>query len=213
MPDTAIYVLAGINGSGKSSIGGAAIESIGLTYYNPERAAQALREIHPNMTPFIANSHAWTLGRELLENAISRKETFAFETTLGGNTITSLLMKAAEKGIKVKVWYAGLGSVELNIARVKARVARGGHDIPVSEIRKRWDSSRRSLIRLLPRLHSLRLYDNSIEADPYAGKPPKPQLLLNVEAGSIVGPDDLSGTAEWAKPIIAGALKTYRHNL
>lgn len=213
MPDATIYVLAGVNGSGKSSIGGAAIESRGLAYYNPDRAAQALREMHPSMTPFIANSHAWTLGREMLEKAISKKETFAFETTLGGNTITSLLTKAAEEGVKVKVWYAGLESVELNIARVKARVARGGHDIPVSEIRKRWDSSRRNLIRLLPRLHSLRLYDNSRESDLHAGEPPRPQLLLHVEARKIVGPDDLSGVSEWAKPIIAGALKAYGRNL
>ena len=31
-----IYVLAGVNGSGKSSIGGAAIAASGLIYYNPD---------------------------------------------------------------------------------------------------------------------------------------------------------------------------------
>lgn len=212
MLDATIYVLAGVNGSGKSSIGGAAIEGRSVVYYNPDLAAQTLRKTHPNMTPHLANSHAWSLGKEMLEKAISRKETFAFETTLGGNTITSSLMKAAEEGLKVKVWYVGLDSVELNIARVNARVARGGHDIPEADIRKRWDSSRRNLIKLLPNLHSLRLFDNSHEADPNAGKVPKPELLLHVEAGKIVGPGDLSGASAWAKPIIAGALNTYGQN-
>ena len=63
-----IYTLAGVNGSGKSSIGGATLTSYGVEYYNPDIAAQKLREIHPNMTQYIANSHAWILGREMLEN-------------------------------------------------------------------------------------------------------------------------------------------------
>lgn len=206
MPEPLIIVLAGVNGSGKSSIGGAAIRAHGADYYNPDVAARALRGIHPNMTQAIANSHAWTMGKDMLEKAIDNKETYAFETTLGGNTLTSLLIKAAQTGLKVKLWYAGLQSVELNLARVKARVIRGGHDIPEADIRKRWDSSRRNLIKLLPYLHSLRLYDNSTEADPTHGKAPEPKILLQLEAGKVVGPEDLTGAPEWAKPIIAGAL-------
>jgi predicted ABC-type ATPase len=206
MSEATIYLLTGVNGSGKSSIGGAAITARGVHYYNPDTAAQELRKIHPSMKQPIANSHAWTLGKDMLEKAITHKETFAFETTLGGNTITNLLIKAAEEGMKVKLWYAGLESVELNLARVKARVEQGGHDIPEADILKRWDSSRRSLIKLLPHQHSLRLYDNSYEADPSQGKAPLPKLLLHMEAGKVVGPEDLTGAPEWAKPIIAGAL-------
>lgn len=208
MLEPTIYVLAGVNGSGKSSLGGAAITSRGVEYYNPDTAARRLREIHPNMTQTMANSHAWTLGKEMLEEAIVRKEIYAFETTLGGNTITDLLIKAAQQGLKVKVWYAGLESVELHLARVRARVVRGGHDISEAAICKRWDSSRRNLIKLLPHLHSLRLYDNSHEADPHLGQLPRPRLLLHFDAGKIVGPKDLSGASDWAKPIIAGALNT-----
>ncbi len=203
-----IYVLAGVNGSGKSSIGGAAIESHGLIYHNPDEAAKQLKAMHPDMTQRIANGHAWMLGKEMLQKAIAENESFAFEATLGGNTITSLLIKAAKAGIKVKIWYAGLESVELNIARVKARVDAGGHDIPEKDIRKRWNGSRRNLIRLLPHIDSLRLYDNSKEADPKRGKKPQPKLLLHIESQKLVGPE-LSHAPEWAKPIIAGALKTY----
>ena len=201
-----VYALAGVNGSGKSSIGGAAFMARGVHYYNPDTAAQELRKIHPSMTQQIANSHAWKLGKDLLVKAIEKREIFAFETTLGGNTITSLLIQAAQDGIKVKLWYAGLKSVELNLARVKARVEQGGHDIPEADIIKRWDSSRRNLIRLLPHLHSLRLYDNSQEADPRQVNPPHPKLLLHIDAGKIVAPEDLTGAPEWAKPIIGGAL-------
>lgn len=205
-----LYVLAGVNGSGKSSIGGAVMESRGVEYYNPDTVAGKLREVHPNMTQFMANSHAWTLGKELLEKSIARKELYAFETTLGGHTITDLLITGAQEGLQLKVWYVGLKSVEMNIARVRARVKYGGHDISEAHIRKRWYSSRRNLITLLPHLHSLRLYDNSQKADPHSGETPMPQLLLHVEARKIVGPNRLSGAPEWAKPIIAGALNSYK---
>lgn len=209
MSEPTIFVLAGVNGSGKSSIGGAAIQQRGVEYYNPDAAARELLTRHPQMPQAIANGHAWTLGKEMLERAIASKQTYAFETTLGGNTITRLLIEAAEAGIKVKIWYAGLESVELNLARVKARVEHGGHDIPEADIRKRWDSSRRNLIKLLPHLDSLRLYDNSAEADPRKGTPPQPELLLHIAGKKIVGPKDLSRTPEWAKPIIAGSLNYY----
>lgn len=207
MAEATIYVLAGVNGSGKSSIGGAAFESRGLIFYNPDAAARQLITSHPNMAQQMANAHAWTLGKEMLEKAIARKETFAFETTLGGNTITKLLIQAAQEGAKIKIWYAGLKSVEMNIARVKARVEQGGHDIPEADIRKRWDSSRRNLLKLLPHLESFRLYDNSHEADPKRGAPPRPELLLHVDGKKVVGMTSREAP-EWAKPIIAGALRT-----
>ena len=207
MREPTLYVLAGVNGSGKSSIGGAAFQQQGVDYYNPDTAARKLLKLHPNMVQAIANGHAWTLGKEMLENAIARKQTYAMETTLGGNTITRLLIEAAQSGLKVKIWYAGLESVELNLARVKARVDHGGHDIPEADIRKRWDRCRRNLLKLLPSLDSLRLYDNSAEADPKKGTPPRPELLLHVEARKIVGIASRKAP-EWAKPIIAGALNT-----
>lgn len=208
MGEPTLYVLAGVNGSGKSSIGGAAIRQRGLDYYNPDTAARTLREQHPNLTQAMANGHAWSLGKEMLEKAIAKRQTFAFETTLGGNTITQLLIEGTLAGMKVKIWYVGLKSVELNLVRVRARVEQGGHDIPEADIRKRWDSSRRNLIKLLPHLDSLRLYDNSVEADPKNGTPPRPELLLHIADKTILG----LATKEapnWAKPIIAGALNTF----
>ncbi|MBC2603941.1 zeta toxin family protein [Puniceicoccus vermicola] len=209
MPNPTIFVLAGVNGSGKSSIGGANLVAHGVEYYNPDAAAKTLRKIHPNLSQALANGHAWTLGKEMLEKAIERRETYAFETTLGGTTITQLLTQAAQEGLKVKIWYVGLASVEQNLARVKKRVTHGGHDIPEAAIRTRWNSSRRNLIQLLPHLYSLRLFDNSQETDPKAGETPVPKLLLQVDQKRIVGsvrPD----APEWAKPILAGALHVYR---
>jgi predicted ABC-type ATPase len=202
-----IYVLAGTNGAGKSSIAGAMFHASGTDYFDPDRAARLVRERHPGIGQAEANGAAWEQGRRLLERAVAERLTFAFETTLGGKTMTALLERALDAGLEVRVWYVGLSSPELHLARVRARVARGGHDIPEPQIRARYDSSRLNLIRLLPRLTELRVYDNSAEADPREGAAPEPELLLHLARGRVVRSCALPRTPEWAKPILAAALK------
>jgi predicted ABC-type ATPase len=202
-----LYVLAGVNGAGKSSIGGAAIRAFGADYYNPDEAARALRTANPGIDQVRANSLAWQQGKRLLERAIDERLDFAIETTLGGSTMLRLLMHAAALGIEVRVWYVGLPSAEAHIERVRHRVRAGGHDIPEADIRRRYRHSRLNLVRLLPALTELRVYDNSADADPTAGHAPRPLLVLHVKRGRIVDPDDLSSTPEWARPIVAAALK------
>lgn len=204
-----IYVLAGVNGAGKSSIGGAAFRASGADYYNPDEAARAIMAANPGLTQTDANSAAWHQGKRLLEQAIARRLYFAFETTLGANTIPRLLAQAASQGIEVHVWYAGLSSPERHIERVRARVRKGGHDIPEADIRRRYEHSRLNLIHLLPKLTAVRVYDNSADADPATGQAPAPRLVLHLDHGKIVGPADLSHTPDWAKPIVAAALKLH----
>lgn len=178
----------------------------GSDYYNPDEAARALMAANPGLDQVRANTVAWQQGKRLLQRAISERLDFALETTLGGNTIPRLLAEAAAAGIEVRIWYVGLASPEAHIERVHQRVRLGGHDIPEADIRRRWRHSRLNLVQLLPVLTELRVYDNSTLADPNAGKAPRPVLVLHVERGRIVGPDDLLSTPDWAKPIVAAAL-------
>ena len=202
-----IYVLAGVNGAGKSSIGGAAFRQFGGDYYNPDEAARALIAADPALSQAEANGAAWREGARLLRRAIEQRLDFAFETTLGANTIPRLLAQAGSQGIHIQVWYVGLSNPELHIERVQARVRRGGHDIPEPDIRRRYEHSRLNLIALLPSLTALRVYDNSADADPAEGRRPSPVLVLHMERGRILNPRDLARTPNWAKPIVAAALK------
>jgi predicted ABC-type ATPase len=206
-----IYVLAGVNGAGKSSIGGAAFRASGADYYDPDEAARALMTANPTLTQADANSAAWHAGVKLLRQAIAEGKDFAFETTLGANTIPRLLAEAASQGIEIYIWYVGLSSPELHIERVRARVRRGGHDIAAEHIHRRFEHSRLNLIELMPRLTALRVYDNSADADPTTGKIPKPKLVLHMVRGNIRNPRDLKDTPDWAKPIVAVALKLHQH--
>lgn len=202
-----LFVLAGVNGAGKSSVGGAMFRASGADYFNPDEAARALMAANPGLTQANANSSAWHKGKSLLERAIQQRLDFALETTLGAGTMPKLLESAAAQGFEVYVWYVGLGTVEQHIERVQARVRDGGHDIPEADIRRRFTHSRLNLIRLLPSLAGLRMYDNSIEADPVKRLVPRPILVLHMERGKITGPDDLAATPSWAKPVAAAAIK------
>ena len=206
-----IFVLAGCNGAGKSSIGGQALQAAGIPYFNPDLAAReaiatatALGRI---LTLGEANAWAWEEGVARLRRAIAQRGNYALETTLGGETIVGLLMEAATAGLAVNVWFVGLDSVELHVARVAQRVARGGHDIQRADIERRYVRSRLNLIRLLPKLNQLVVYDNSAMANADARAKTGPRLLLRWVGGAITGPADLSHTPAWAKPIIAATLK------
>jgi predicted ABC-type ATPase len=201
-----IAVLAGVNGAGKSSVAGGFLRKEGDTFFNPDTVAQQIRNLHPDIPLTLANAHAWQIGKSLLEQAITSGRDYRFETTLGGRTIAQLLEKAARSGHRLRIWFCGLASPELHLRRVQSRVAHGGHDIPEAKIRERWNGSRENLIRLLPLIDHLRVYDNSADADPAAGRKPEPILLLEMQRGKITAPADLSNAPDWVRPVIAAAI-------
>lgn len=205
-----LFVLAGINGAGKSSLGGPIIRR-SLNYFNPDEAAARIRE-ELSCSTDRANAFAWAEGKLLLETALRERINHAFETTLGGSTMPRLIAAAGDAGFDVRMWYIGLSTVEQHIARVRARVANGGHDIPEAKIRERWISSPRNLLILMDRLSELRVFDNSAEKDPETGRIPAPRLLLHWQRGAIIAPSltVLESTPEWAKPVVARALQLRR---
>ncbi|AXQ27855.1 ZTL protein [Solimonas sp. K1W22B-7] len=203
-----IVVLAGTNGAGKSSVGGEALLRAGARFFNPDLETRNILAEYPGMSLDEANALAWNKGAELLRRAIDGDLDYAFETTLGGKTITDLLIEASRRGMTVRMWYCGLTSPELHIERVAARVAAGGHDIPEHKIRERYDASRANLIRLLPHLEELRVFDNSEntspETLPEAGA--APALLLATRRGRVSYIDS-GRMQEWVKPIAAAAMQ------
>lgn len=204
-----IFVLAGVNGAGKSSVGGALLAEHGLAWYNPDSYAREL-VAQLGLDVEDANGRAWEYGRVQLAAALAQRRNHAFETTLGASTIPELLAKASRTHDVVMI-FCGLASAEMHLRRVHARVASGGHDIPVAKIRERWISSRMNLIRLLPLLARLQVFDNSAEAAP-GEEIPDPVLLLEMIGGRLVFPaaDDasaLEATPDWARPIVQAAIE------
>lgn len=110
--------------------------------------------------------------------------------------------------------YCGLASPEQHIERVKQRVAHGGHPIADEKIRERWDASRLNLLKLLPRLARLQVFDNSASVEP-GQDIPDPVFVLDVEKGRVNFPDhndaaQMKAVEPWARPIVEAAIQLSR---
>ena len=212
MPRPVLYVLAGVNGAGKSSIGGHLLKQAGVTWFNPDAFARELMAA-TGCSQDVANAQAWAESVRRLDEANAEKRDHALETTLGGRTVPDKI-RAAARTHDVMVWFCGLASPELHVRRVRARVASGGHDIPEARIRERYPRAIANLIRLMPHLAHLQVYDNSAEAA-IDETVPDPILVLEVRAGKLMSPSPrdpnaLGATPHWAKALVEAALSGWR---
>ena len=144
MPTPTIYIIAGCNGAGKTTFAKEFLphEVKCLRFYNADEIARGLSPLDPR-------AGAIKAGRLLLNEireSMDRRETFALESTLSGNTYIRIFKSALSKGYELELHYLWLSNVEQAIARVRRRVRMGGHDVPVVYIRRRF---KRSLIHLV----------------------------------------------------------------
>lgn len=200
-----LLVAAGTNGAGKSSIVQPFIEARGGAYFNPDEYARALARGGIPLEQ--ANGLAWTKGYEGLIDAVENNRAYAFETTLGGQSIAYQLMRALAFGRRVVILYVGLASAELHLQRIRERVARGGHDIPEPKVRERYEASRSNLLSFIGTDATIRVWDNSTQtAD---GRPGLATEIFRVRQRRLVLPQDADprDTRVWARPLLAQALK------
>jgi predicted ABC-type ATPase len=206
-----LYVLAGVNGAGKSSLLGRGLSDTGQAWFNPDAYAMDIMGREGCDWP-TANLRAGIEGIRRFRAALSNRRDYAFETTLGGRTMVRKLMAAATSH-EVVMWFCGLSSVDLHIARVCARVTQGGHAIAEAQIRERYVTVPRNLITLLPHLTHLQVYDNS-DSVPLGLPVPDPRLVLHLASSALLFPhaDDLhelQQTPPWAIPIVEAALQLH----
>ena len=141
MPASAptIYLIAGCNGAGKTTFAKEFLphEVKCLRFYNADEIARGLSPLDPS-------AGAIKAGRLLLgevRESIDRHETFALESTLSGKTYVRLLQDAKRGGFRLYLHYLWLSAPAIAIARVRERVKKGGHDIPVPDIKRRFTRS------------------------------------------------------------------------
>lgn len=207
-----LFVLAGVNGAGKSSIGGHLLTRAGATWFDPDAFARELVAA-TECRQDDANAQAWAESVRRLDDALARRRHHAFETTLGGRTVADRILQATRTH-DVLVWFCGLSSPEQHIARVRARVAAGGHDIPDAAIRRRYPRALLNLVALMPHIAHLQVYDNSAGVSP-GHAVPDPILVLEMHAGRLTWPsaDDvraLDRTPAWARAVVETALSLSR---
>ena len=155
-----IIILAGPNGAGKTTF---AREFLPQEAHCPDFINADL--IAAGLSPFDPAAAALQAGRLMLEEIrarVSRRQGFAFETTLSGRAYARQIPLWRSQGYHVKLIFLSLPSVEMAIARVSARVAQGGHAIPEAVIRRRFATGLHNFHKLYKVLvDSWTHYDNS----------------------------------------------------
>jgi predicted ABC-type ATPase len=117
------------------------------------------------LSPFAPERVAIQAGKIMLSQMarkVNRRESFAIETTLSGQNYARHILLWKRAGYHVKLIFLSLSSADLAVARVKARVAQGGHHGPEDVIRRRFDAGLRHFQTVYRDfIDSWVLYDNS----------------------------------------------------
>ncbi|MCX5790351.1 MAG: zeta toxin family protein [Elusimicrobia bacterium] len=175
-----LYVIAGPNGAGKTTF---AREF--LPHFAKCREFVNADLIAGGLSPFSPGAAAIEAGRIMLrkiDELAAQRHTFALETTLSGRGHLALFKRLKDDGYRIHVVFLWLPSVELAIQRVKDRVSRGGHSVPESDIRRRFDRGVRNLLNdYQPLVDTWLLFDNS-------GSQPRP--IAGAIGGDIVAVDE-----------------------
>ncbi|MBC8135269.1 MAG: AAA family ATPase, partial [Fibrella sp.] len=141
MPE--VVIIGGPNGAGKSTFARYVLPEA-MPFLNADEIAKTLPE------DFVG-SRELESGRRLLErlSELARvKKSFALETTLASRSLVPRLRELQVQGYTAHLFFFYAPSSELCLARVAARVRRGGHDIPEATIRRRWRSGLLNFIKL-----------------------------------------------------------------
>lgn len=95
-----------------------------------------------------------------IEACIEKGVSFTQETTLSGRRTEATAKRVAELGYQIRLFYIGLNSAAESMARIENRVRRGGHDIPVHDVERRFAERWNALSKVLPYCDEAEFYDN-----------------------------------------------------
>ncbi len=154
------YIIAGPNGSGKTIFAKMFLPEYVrcVNFVNADLIAQGLAPFEPRAAAIKAGKLVLQQIREYAD----RGADFAFETTLSGKSYVSLLTDLKAKGYSLHLFFLWIPTPELAIARIKDRVAEGGHYVPAEDVRRRFVRGISNFFALYePLLDSWMLFDNS----------------------------------------------------
>jgi predicted ABC-type ATPase len=155
-----VYIIAGPNGSGKTTF---AVKF--LPEYASCRHFVNADLIAKGLSPFSPSTAAITAGKLMLEQIhqyANRGVDFAFETTLSGRLYVNLFKTLKKKGYKIHLYFLWVPEPGLAISRIKSRVAQGGHDVPVQDVLRRFKRSIANFFKIYQSLaDSWMLFDNA----------------------------------------------------
>lgn len=155
-----LYIIAGCNGAGKTTASMVVLPEIlnCKEFVNADEIAKGLSPFNPEE---MAIEAGW-LMLQRVDYLMSKKETFAIETTLATRSYRNWVLRAKKNGYIVILLFFWLPSPEIAETRVAQRVASGGHNIPKEVIHRRYWHGLQNLFNIfISIVDKWSLYDNS----------------------------------------------------
>ena len=155
-----VYIIAGPNGSGKTTFAKLFLPDYVRcpNFVNADLIALGLAPFEPRA----AAMKAGKLVLQQINQYAKRGVDFAFETTLSGKSYANLLALLKKMGYSLHLFFLWIPSAELAIARIRDRVAEGGHYVPAEDVRRRFARGLSNFSALYePLVDSWMLFDNS----------------------------------------------------
>ena len=131
-----LYIISGCNGAGKTTASYSVLpELLECTQYvNSDEFAKSLSPFDPDLASVSAGRYMLLKIKYLFD----RNDDFCIESTLATRSLLRMVREAKANGYTVTIIYLWLNSPEMAIARVRDRVAAGGHNTPEHIIRRRY---------------------------------------------------------------------------
>lgn len=131
------YIIAGPNGSGKTTFAKVFIEEVPLPFLNVD-------EIAIGLSPHLERVRvkAGKIFFDKMEEYMANEKSFIFETTLAGKYPIRYISRLKKKGYKVTLIYIFVESDEEAIWRIDIRIRKGGLPVPKEDIRRRFNRSK-----------------------------------------------------------------------
>ncbi len=133
-----LIIVGGPNGVGKTTLAKEIIADQHVTYVSADDIAYKLAPDNPESVRIQAGK----LFFERLNSAVSRGENILIESTLSGKSLLPIIDRYQnEHNYSVALVFIYLATVDICIERVAIRVKKGGHYVPVSDIKRRFNRS------------------------------------------------------------------------
>lgn len=174
-----LYVIAGCNGSGKSSFSNAVIPANLKSFDYDKHFLEIYNSLFDSeLRDRIAHNMAQKRLQEAVDKSISLKQDFCYETNFN-STPLYWPNTFRDSDFRLKLIYFCLSSTIEAKRRVQIRVENGGHFVPEEEIELRFKQGYSNLNRYF------RLFDtvHILDSNKY-GK--QPDHLLSLQKGEIV---------------------------
>lgn len=160
MSNKNVYIIAGPNGAGKTTFAKKFLPDYAKcpNFVNIDLIAQGLSPFYPRL----AAMRAGRLVLEQIRDLVNKNVDFAFETTLAGRTYIPFLRNLKKKEYSIHLFFLWIPTPELALARIRERVADGGHDVPAADVRRRFHRGIYNLFKFYkPLVDTWMLFDNS----------------------------------------------------